>query len=136
MRFIDFQLSRVASPILDLSYYLYTCADKSVLQNFDLLLQVYYSSLSDFLRQFNIDVENIFTFKEFKQQWKKYGKFGLAMAPFIVRAELSKTNEVVDIAEAAEKGNLSTAFDVDITDKEAYEERILQIYEHWANQCL
>lgn len=132
MRFIDFQLSKVASPIFDLSYYLYTCADKSVLQNFDFLLQVYYSSLSNFLEDFGVCIETVLTFKEFKEQWRVYGKFGLIMCPTLIKMELCEPGEAVDFTDAAEEGKLDNMFDFKIKNQELYEERLKDVFEHWA----
>ncbi|RZC37726.1 EcKinase and/or DUF1679 domain containing protein, partial [Asbolus verrucosus] len=77
MRFLDFQLSRVGSPVIDLSYFLYSCADEEVLNNFDSILKVYHSSISDCLSELGCDPETAFPFKKLKEHWREYGKFGL-----------------------------------------------------------
>ncbi|CAH1163882.1 unnamed protein product [Phaedon cochleariae] len=136
MCFIDFQLSKVASPILDLSYYLYTVADRSVLDNFDFLLQAYYRSLSDHLKHFGIIAEDIVTFDALKSQWKTYGKFGLAMAPFIIKIELCQSDEVVDFAESVEKGELKDALNIQIKNQDEFERRIKDVMEHFAEEFL
>lgn len=136
MRFIDFQLSRLASPICDLSYYLYTCADKAVLQNFDFLLQVYHASLSDFLEEFGVCVENVFTFKQLKEQWKVYGRFGLVMCPMLVKIELCEEEEVVDLTDAAKQGNLQSMLDFKIQNHDLYEERLRDVFEHWVKNFM
>lgn len=134
MCFIDFQLSRVASPIFDLSYYLYTCADRTILQNFDILLQVYHSSLTEFLEEFGICSENLLTFKELKEQWKVYGQFGLVLCPMIVKLELCDSDEAVDLTEAAKEGNLHSILNIKIKHYDLYEERIRDVFEHWAEK--
>lgn len=136
IRLIDFQLSKLASPILDLSYYLYLCADDVVLENFDFLLQAYYSSLSDSLEEFGVAVENIITFKELKEQWKTYGQFGLAMCPFILKIVLCEADEVVDFTEVAKVGGFKDAFNFKIKNHDLYETRVLNVFEHWENNFL
>lgn len=136
MRFIDFQLSQVASPIFDLSYYLYTCADKSVLQNFDFLLQIYYSSLSDVLEEFGVVLENVLTYKDLKEQWKVYGRFGLIVSTMLVKITLCESDEVVDFTDAAKEGNIQNMMDFEIKNKDIYEERMRDVFEHWAKNFL
>ncbi|XP_074042165.1 uncharacterized protein [Leptinotarsa decemlineata] len=136
MRFIDFQLSRVASPILDLSYYLYTCADKTVLQYFDILIRAYHDSLSNFLKQFDMNVDDILPLDDLKDKWKTYGRFGLALAPFIIKVELCKSDEVVDIASSVEKGDLKDALKMGIKDQSEYERRVKDVLEHFAEKFL
>lgn len=137
MRFIDFQLSRVASPVLDLSYYLYTCTDKTVLDHFDFLLQAYHISLSDSLKQLGCNCEDILTYEQLKRQWGKYGRYGLSLAPLIVKIELCQSDEVVDFAEAAEKGDgLDNIFDFKLQDQGEYEKRLLDVFSHFAENFL
>ncbi|XP_018566828.1 uncharacterized protein LOC108907572 [Anoplophora glabripennis] len=137
MRFIDFQLSRVASPILDLSYYLYSCADKTVLDHFDFLLQAYHTSLSDSLKELGCNVDEILTYNELKQQWKKYGRYGLALTPLIIKIELCQSDEVVDFAESAEKGErLDGLFDFTLQDQGEYEKRLLEVFSHFGEKFL
>lgn len=136
MCFIDFQFSRLASPILDLSYYLYSCADKEVLQNFDFLLHAYYSSLSEFIEQFGISSEEVITLQELKAQWKTYGKFGLVMCTIIVKIAFCESDEVVDLTEAAKDGGLETAFDFKLKNNDIFEQRMRDVFEHWCDNFL
>lgn len=133
MRFIDFQLSRVGSPVLDLSYYLYACATRLVLHQFDFLLQVYHSSFSEMLENFQINVEDVLTFKELQAQWRVYGKFGLMLCPLVTKLVLCEAEEVIDFTDAAETGNLENALDFRLKNVDLYEERIRDVFEHWAN---
>ncbi|KAJ8926077.1 hypothetical protein NQ315_009933 [Exocentrus adspersus] len=131
MRFIDFQLSRVASPVFDLSYYLYTCTDKSVLANFHFLLQAYHSSLSEAMKKLRCDCDKLFSFEQ------KYGRYGLALAPWIVKIELCRSDEVVDFAESAERGEgMDKMFDFELQDQAVYESRMADVLGHFAEEFL
>ncbi|KAJ8926076.1 hypothetical protein NQ315_009932 [Exocentrus adspersus] len=137
MRFIDFQLSKVASPVFDLSYYLYTCADKPVLDQFDFLLQAYHSSLSDALEELGLDCEQVLSYDQLKQHWRKYGTYGLALAPMIVKIELFESEEAVDFAESLKKGQgFKNTVDVKLQEQEVYEARLLDVFQHFAEKFL
>lgn len=132
MMFLDFQLSSLGSPIYDLSYYLYAVADDRVLQYFDLLMQTYHYSLTSFLNELGENSYEI-SLEDIKRHWIEYGKFGLVMAPFIIKIELSESDEVVDLAETAENGDIGQAFNVKIKNKQAYENRLKTIYKHYGS---
>ncbi|CAG9835369.1 unnamed protein product [Diabrotica balteata] len=133
---IDLQLARVASPVTDLSYYLYSVADKSSLDKFDVLLSTYYATLSNYLSQYNIDCEHIVTLKRLRESWKKYGRFGLLCAPFIVRAELSEDDEVIEFTDkAAEKSVNEIRLD-DIKRQDEYNQRMVNVFKHFSEEFL
>ncbi|KAJ8957794.1 hypothetical protein NQ314_006469 [Rhamnusium bicolor] len=136
IRFIDFQLSTVASPVFDLSYYLYCCTDETVLRNFNFLLQAYYSSLSDSLKEFGCNPEELFTFKELKDHWTKYGRYGFCLTPFILKIALCETDEVVDFADTIDKGELSSAFDFKLQRQDLYKQRLVDVLTHFAETFL
>ncbi|CAH1108538.1 unnamed protein product [Psylliodes chrysocephalus] len=134
--FIDYQLSRVASPILDLSYYLYATADKSTLDKLDYLLEEYHKELTNYLRQFNIKSDDILTLKRLKSSWKKYGRFGLGMAGMITRIELCQEDEVVDFTQKIGDGSM---VDLEITAirlQKEYDTRLFNVYYHFAEKFL
>ncbi|KAG5880044.1 hypothetical protein JTB14_018470 [Gonioctena quinquepunctata] len=89
-------------------------------------------SLTDFLKQFGIISDDIVTLKELKEQWKTFGKFGLAITPFIIKIELCQKDEVVDLAASAEKGDVRDALKVEIKDRGEFERRIKDVFEHFA----
>ncbi|CAH0550373.1 unnamed protein product [Brassicogethes aeneus] len=136
MIFIDFQLSRVASPVYDLAYYAYACLDKHVLSDIHYLLEVYYKSLLETLDRFGINVNDFFSFDKIISHWKQYGKYGLLMSLFIVRVELSNSTEAPDFAASAEKGNLDTFLIYEIANQAIYDERILDNLIHFAENFI
>ncbi|ENN80102.1 hypothetical protein HUJ04_013056 [Dendroctonus ponderosae] len=133
VKFLDFQLSSVGSPIYDLSYYLYAVADEKLLKYHDLLLQAYHHSLTSFLEKFHETSYNI-ALEDIRRHWKEFGKFGLLLAPTIIRIELSETEEVVDLAERAESGNIADAFSgAKIKNRAEFEERVKAVFKHFAS---
>jgi hypothetical protein len=137
MRFLDFQIVRVASPVIDLSYFLYCCADKQVLKDFEFILQAYHSSLTDFLTELGCDAEAVFPFKKLKEHWKQYGKYGLIISLFLLKISLCDSNEAPDLMETAEKGeDFTESFKLKIQNEDVYNERIKNVYLHFAEKFL
>lgn len=136
MCFLDFQLSRVASPVFDLSYFLYACSDAEVLKHIQFLLQTYYTSLSEFVKQFEFNIEEIFTFDDLKSHWKVYGKYGLFLSLFIVRIELCEGNEAPDFEDAAATDSIGNIFDFQMKNQHLYEKRIKDVFVHFAEHFL
>lgn len=55
VRLLDFQISRHASPVLDILYYIFCCTEKELRdQHYDSFLKVYHSSLSKHLERYLI----------------------------------------------------------------------------------
>jgi thiamine kinase-like enzyme len=126
--FLDFQLSRLASPVYDLSYFLFTCLSEDDIPNFDEIVNVYYESLSEFLRKLGSDPDKMFPFEELQKQWKRFSLFGLTMLPAIIKICLSDSDEVNDLAEVAESGRqITDAFTKAVKSTEEFGKRTLPI---------
>ncbi|XP_058804534.1 uncharacterized protein LOC131671813 [Phymastichus coffea] len=74
IKFVDFQMTRVSSPTIDLPYFLCTSVEIDVMENyFDELLDIYYDSLIDFSKMMGLDT-NLFSRTSFDQQLNKDAK--------------------------------------------------------------
>lgn len=141
MRFLDFQLSRVASPVIDLSYFLYACADAAILKHFDFILQIYHTSFCDFLKDLDCDrdddIEAVFSLKKLKEHWKDFGKFGLVMGSFVLKLALCDTDEVPDLADTAENGgDFKGTLDITIKNQDEYARRVRDTFLHYGETFL
>ncbi|KAJ3638543.1 hypothetical protein MTP99_001898 [Tenebrio molitor] len=126
--FLDFQLSRLASPVYDLSYFLFTCLSEDDIPNFDEIVIVYYESLSEFLRKLGSDPDKMFPFEELQKQWKRFSLFGLTMLSSVIKVCLSDKDEVNDLAEVAESGRqITDAFSKAVKNAEEFGKRALPI---------
>lgn len=68
---LDFQLARCASPILDLSFLIYSCTLKSFRdQYFDDMLKSYYSELNNTIKLLGSDPDKIYPWDLFMQEVK------------------------------------------------------------------
>lgn len=100
MRFLDFQLSRLGSPLLDVAYYFYSIAPKHALVDTDRYLKIYYKSLAESLQKFECDPDEVFPFDLIKQHWRKYSKFGLVLSAVLFRIALCDKDEAPSVTDS------------------------------------
>ncbi|XP_068624247.1 uncharacterized protein [Battus philenor] len=96
-KIIDFQLTRCASPVLDLTFFIYACTSQEMrLQHYNDLLKYYYEVLARQIRDMDSDPDKIYPWDVFMDEIKKYSYFGLAFSfestPFIVLAPEDAVN--------------------------------------------
>ncbi|XP_055907481.1 uncharacterized protein LOC129942526 [Eupeodes corollae] len=102
-KLIDFQMSRYASPVLDIVHYLFACTEKALRdEHFDEFMDTYHRTLSDHLRLFNLDPEIIFPRSVFDSQLKTYGPYGFCMAIFSVPFFICDSSDLPDLDEVSE----------------------------------
>lgn len=78
---IDFQLMRCASPVTDLAYFITMCSNvcRTREEFLDAVIH-YYSSLTYYLEDMDIDASKVFSFDMLMEELKKYGRFGILAA--------------------------------------------------------
>ncbi|KAF5292785.1 hypothetical protein FQA39_LY13830 [Lamprigera yunnana] len=93
--FLDWQVSRCGSPVFDLSYFLFTCTNKEIREEYyEKLIAVYYESLTFFMRRCGSDAEIMFPFRVLQEHFKKYSLFGLYVAIQFLGVILKDPNDV------------------------------------------
>lgn len=100
MCFIDFQLCRLGSPLIEFSHYLYSSASKESFGNIDHYLQIYYDSLTGSLEKLGSDPEVVFPFNVLKEHWRKYSKVGLVMSIMLFKFMLCERDEAPNMTES------------------------------------
>lgn len=107
-------MSRITSPAIDLTYFLFTSTRKSLRDaHLDEFLQVYYSNLARIIRATGSDPDEMFPEAELQRQLRKFGVYGVAMAPFALPMILADKSEITDLDEIAEtilQGEQNTGF--------------------------
>ncbi|XP_021185565.3 uncharacterized protein LOC110372878 [Helicoverpa armigera] len=79
--FVDYQLMRLASPVTDISYFLYMSTDGPFLnKHYDQVINIYYGTLTAVLRHCNLDVEDVYPWSIFQKHLKEYSVLGLIEA--------------------------------------------------------
>nr|XP_021198182.2 uncharacterized protein LOC110382040 [Helicoverpa armigera]XP_021198183.2 uncharacterized protein LOC110382040 [Helicoverpa armigera]XP_021198184.2 uncharacterized protein LOC110382040 [Helicoverpa armigera]XP_049706343.1 uncharacterized protein LOC110382040 [Helicoverpa armigera] len=90
-KIIDFQLSRCATPVLDVAFMIYGCTTQDLRdKHYEDLLKYYYEVLSTQIREMGSDPSKVYSWELFMSEIKKYSFFGLAFSfestPVIVLA--------------------------------------------------
>ncbi|KAF5270854.1 hypothetical protein FQA39_LY08299 [Lamprigera yunnana] len=97
MCILDWQLCRLGSPVLDLSYFIFASTDKQFRDNhYDEMMREYHSSLSKFLTELGSDPEELYPYHVFKDDLLKFSVFGLYMSIQILYFLVSDHEEIPD----------------------------------------
>ncbi|XP_052754411.1 uncharacterized protein LOC113509350 [Galleria mellonella] len=96
-KIIDFQLSRCASPVLDVTFVIYACTTQDMRDKYyDELLKYYYQVLAKQIRELGSDPDKLYSYEVYMAEIKKYSYFGLAFSfestPFIILAPEDAVN--------------------------------------------
>ncbi|XP_053670921.1 uncharacterized protein LOC128721219 [Anopheles nili] len=103
IKLIDWQLSRYASPVLDLVYFIFNCTDEELRSHgYHRLLSIYYNSLGAHLRNLGGDVERQFPRSAFREQLKQFGRYGLLMSMMVLPIICTPNDELPDTDTAME----------------------------------
>ncbi|KAG7196968.1 hypothetical protein KM043_000233 [Ampulex compressa] len=82
--FLDFQLCRYASPVLDIAYMLFCCSTLKTRHTYlEKLLCEYYDALAECLTGFDCDPETLFPRRVLAEHFKRFGKFAAGMAVYV-----------------------------------------------------
>ncbi|KAK4884254.1 hypothetical protein RN001_000525 [Aquatica leii] len=131
---IDWQLSRVGSPILDLTHFLYTCTDKQFRDKYyHEIIEEYYNTFSSFLRNLGSDPEILFPYSEYEEHLKKYSIFGLYMAVQILYLVFSSKDEVPDLHNITSKQDGLKVLNYRLKNNDMYTTRIKDIITDFEN---
>lgn len=100
---LDWQMARMGSPALDVSYFLLTSTDKQLRdQHLEELLHVYYDALADTITASGSDPAKLFKFSDLEQQLKQFGIYGLTVAPLLQSVLVSGVENISDMDEFAD----------------------------------
>lgn len=95
LRFLDFQLCRYASPVLDLVYVLFCCCTQETRKkHYDQMIREYYETLSRFLEKCGYDPDILFPYEALMQQLVKFGKYGAGMALYVLHLFSTEDGEI------------------------------------------
>ncbi|KAJ8926109.1 hypothetical protein NQ315_009966 [Exocentrus adspersus] len=133
MRFLDFQLCTVASPVCDLSYCLYSGGTKETFDQLDRLLQVYHDALSDSLRSYGCDAEQLYPLEALKSDWKKHCQMGAIIGIIIWRNKLTCADaalDLMDLTDGEDSKEMMQKFLNTKIDEGTYRERVRDILSH------
>ena len=130
--FLDWQVARYSSPVMDISYFLFCCISKDDLEELDDILVTYHKAFINQLKQLGVkDPHVVYPLRQLLNDWKSYSKFGILSANLVLKILSAEKDEVMDIGDVAETGkNFTAAFHNEVRDKENYKRRIRPIVEY------
>ena len=95
MRLLDLQITRVASPALDINYMIYSSVIGQHRRDFlPVLLAAYESSFNNVIACGN--QKPLYNFDQLKKEFYKRNKFGLLMGLMLIPMMVATTEEVID----------------------------------------
>lgn len=102
--FLDWQISRYASPAVDVLYQIFSSTRKELRdRHYTNLLCVYYTALSETVCKLGSDPEKLFRYSDLMDQLKSHGKFALFMGVMLIPIVLAKPDEVRDMDDLTER---------------------------------
>ncbi|XP_063932922.1 uncharacterized protein LOC135144775 isoform X2 [Zophobas morio] len=130
--FLDWQMAKYMSPIMDLSYFLFSCISEEDLEELDDILITYHKSFINQLHELGVkDPRVVYPLRQLLNDWKSYSKYGVLSASLVLKIIHTGKDEVKDIGDVAESGqDFTAAFDSKIRDTENYKKRIRPIVEY------
>ncbi|XP_065170936.1 uncharacterized protein [Atheta coriaria] len=102
MKMLDFQLAKLGSPAMDLSYFFYAAASKECFDRLDYFLKFYHDCLSDHLAEFNLKAADVLTFDQLMEHWKQVSKFGLILTFGVRKVMFVESQDAPDFTESPE----------------------------------
>lgn len=103
IKLLDFQIVISGSPVIDLSYCFYSGGSGEIFDKLDHYLQIYHSSLTETLEEFGLSADKLYSFDKFKEEWKKYSKFGYAMGINLWHIKLADKNAMKEFGDIDSK---------------------------------
>ncbi|XP_018566825.1 uncharacterized protein LOC108907569 [Anoplophora glabripennis] len=128
---LDWQLSHLRSPALDLCYVFYATASSKELKHFDQLMKTYYASFSSFLTALGSDPEKLFPFSSLKVHWRKYSTFGVIFMALILSFVLCDKENAPDFGDLLSENGLEDMLVIDVSKNELFFERYRDIVRHY-----
>ncbi|CAG9860418.1 unnamed protein product [Phyllotreta striolata] len=126
---IDFQISFMFSPIIDISSYLYCGASKVELDQLDYILNYYHKELSSFLSKLGSNADEIFPVATMWEHWEKYSFYGFNVASSLLELLFVEADDAPDFEVESSKG--MEKFDINVKDRKPYLKRLVEIVEHY-----
>jgi hypothetical protein len=122
---LDWQWAKYFSLIFDLSYFLFACISKDDIKDLEDILKVYYNSFTNHLKCLGVEEPNAFySFHQLLEEWKNYSRYGILSATIVTKFTSAEEDEVVDLAEATDRGNASQSFMIQLRNTDHFKSRM------------
>lgn len=103
VRFVDWQLCRYSSPVIDIFCLLFWGGTKPFRdRHYVNLLKHYHNSITETITKLGSDTEKLFSFNHFQNQFKKFAKFVFLLGPAWTQVPLIDPNNFPNLDKLAE----------------------------------
>lgn len=131
--FIDWQINRYASPVLDLLYNIFTSTDKDFRQKeYHILIAHYHRTLSVQIRRLGSDPDTLYPWTVLQQHLEKFGKYAFFLSPLVVSMLVADAKDIPDRKNEAEQNEYEDrVFEIKYSDEaseQKYTRRITDVY--------
>ncbi|XP_058454916.1 uncharacterized protein LOC131432586 [Malaya genurostris] len=106
LKFLDWQVSRCGTPVIDLSYFLFCCTDTDLRTRLPELLRKYHTALLERIDELGSDGRKLFPFETLQLHLKKFARFGFGMALMTLHTTCCVEKDLPDISAALESSEL------------------------------
>ncbi|KAK9720321.1 Ecdysteroid kinase-like family [Popillia japonica] len=134
LRLVDFQVIRRTLPVMDLAYFFYCSAiTQENLDKLDFYLDYYYDNLNDYVKKLGSNLAKIYPYEIFKDNWRRYCKYGIMMSLCISRIVLAQSGETLNVAEKVRtdpEEARKALFTVNLSNNDEYIERMSRVLKH------
>ncbi|XP_058058412.1 uncharacterized protein LOC131209373 [Anopheles bellator] len=107
LKFLDWQVARCGTPVIDLSYFIFCCTDSELRERLPELLRKYHSALVRRIEELcAIDGTELFPFERLQMHMRKYARFGFGMALMTLHSTCCVEKDLPDVSAALETTEL------------------------------
>lgn len=101
---MDWQLSRYASPVIDINLFIFTATDKAFREkNYHNLLNIYHFTLSANIRKLGSDPKKLFPFEMLEKELRNFAWHALLYGCFMGQFCIANQEHFVDVDEYCER---------------------------------
>ncbi|KAK2578156.1 hypothetical protein KPH14_001352 [Odynerus spinipes] len=96
---LDFQLAHCVSPVLDLSFFIYSCTDKALRERFNDMLKIYHNKLCSIITSLGSDAKKLYPWETFMKEAKEQFFYGIVFALEALPIAMLDESEAFDLDE-------------------------------------
>ncbi|CAG9839101.1 unnamed protein product [Diabrotica balteata] len=128
---IDFQLSFLHSPVIDLSYFWHFVASTHEYPHLAELLEFYHKELSMSLKLLGCNSEELFSLDTLWTHWKKYSIYGFIQAVLFTYLLYVEKDDLQKINDGSQGTKVQKLVGVQLKNDEAYVQRISTLIDYY-----
>ncbi|XP_072396751.1 uncharacterized protein [Diabrotica undecimpunctata] len=131
---IDFQVTCLHSPIMDLSYFLYINLSCEDLPQFKEFVEFYYSELSSFLKQLGSDVNKLFPKHVMQEHLRTFLHYGFCLSVSLLELLYIKNEDAPPFIDEETNEMMGGLKDLKLKSREEYIRHLVSIVDSFFNR--